>query len=307
MSINREAIKKDFKSYYDHFVSFNPLDRKRERFLLSIIKGQLPAEARIKKNSLIDSLWRHGNGIVDEFDLRYGLRKNHIPTREDRKEALATFILHNMRLVLSRVSKIRSQDDPEAMSLVSYGLDGLLRAIDLFDINRGTRFSTYAVHWIDSLIRKAAASGASPKAPRARKLNRLYKRGEKHLKELTGEHPDSMAVASFIGWGLKTLTDYHTSAITNIPAEIANLTGNCNAAEDDAATSEAVEALREAFHVLTPVEEEIIRKHFGVGAEVETLQSLAARFNVTKERIRQIENHGIEKMYLHLRQFRYDD
>jgi len=59
--------------------------------------------------------------------------------------------------------------------------------------------------------------------------------------------------------------------------------------------------------VLAPFEEDIIRRHYGFGYPEETLQSLASAYGVTKERIRQIENGGLEKLYLKVRYLRDPD
>jgi len=59
--------------------------------------------------------------------------------------------------------------------------------------------------------------------------------------------------------------------------------------------------------VLEPFEEDIVRRHYGFGYQEETLQGLADTYGVTKERIRQIENGALEKLYLKVRHFRDPD
>ena len=117
--------------------------------------------------------------------------------------------------------------------------------------------------------------------------------------------PSHEEVADFIGWSASTLNIFQTSAITNIPIEI------CDAEDPGippipitAINTETFAALHGAMCVLDPHEEEIIRRHYGLGYPEETLQSLADMFNVTKERIRQIENDGLKKLYLELRRHR---
>jgi len=311
----------DFREYYEKFRNKQPLSAKAERRLLHTIQGLPPPreheiEAEIDEFlsmvelglSIEDSLPQQPipgetDDICSVLDQLLGYPVH--PTNGEVQAAWKKFIVHNMRLVLSRVLRFRSQNDPNAMELVSYGTDGLLRAIELFDLSRNVRFSTYAVHWIDSFIRKGLEFIDGQKPPAAKQLNRDYKKGEKALTEKTGKRPSGEEVAKLIGWGASTLSIYQTSAISNIPIEICD-------AEDvsfppipiGAINTETFGALHEAMKVLDPHEEEIIRRHYGLGYMEETLQSLADMFGVTKERIRQIENDGLKKLYLELRRHR---
>lgn len=313
MSQLREGCKADFKRFYEQFLRYPPLPARRESLLLHVIKGRTPPAAKKTADveRAMDELWETRDTFSDFIDRTFASRnghgKNGKPTLQERDEAMRTFLLHNMRLVLSRVLKLRSQEDSEAMTLVSFGLDGLLRAIKLFDLNRGTRFSTYAVHWIDSMIKKGILSLAHPRPPVLKRLTRAYKRAEKTILLETGQKPDCLEVAGKLRWGSNTLTTYQTSNISNVPAD--SFDAPCD--EPDVVSAVAKKEIEEALHralpTLSPMEEEIIRRHFGVGYPEETLQSLAAFFRVTKERIRQIENGGLEKLYLKVRRFRDSD
>jgi RNA polymerase sigma factor (sigma-70 family) len=321
MSSGRGHNQGDFRDYYEQFRSKAPLSAKEERRLLRVIKRLPPTKEDIINDEVDDFLDQVELGISldcaadalaadllpgnEEEDIAGMLDQLLGPTVGEVKDAWKKFIMHNMRLVLSRVLRFRPQSDPNSMELVSYGTDGLLRAIDLFDLGRNVRFSTYAVHWIDSFIRKGLEFLDGQRAPAAKQLNRDFKKGEKALTERDGMRPTNEDVAEHIGWGTSTLVAYQSSSITNIPIEV------YDACDEKAcpipstvSNTEVFKALRGAMKVLDPHEEEIIRRHYGLGYPEETLQSLADMFHVTKERIRQIENDGLKKLYLELRRHR---
>ena len=304
----------EFRGYYEQFRKFPPLKANEELRLLHVIKGKRPPKA--SEMLAIDRLWDDGeeksfDSFLDSIFGKNGrdkTKRGRKPTPDEQTTAKDTFVLHNMRLVLSRVLKYRNQNDQNIMELVSYGTDGLYRAIDLFDLSRQVRFSTYAVHWIDSFIRKGMEFVDGRKPPAMRRMIQDYKKAEKDITEETGQRPGCLEVAEKLGWGIQNLTTYHTTGISNIPVEMFDAEEEGLVPVDDALTQrEMVEALRSAMPVLNAAEEDIIRRHYGWGFEEETLQSLANVFTVTKERIRQIENGGLQKLYMEVRHFRDRD
>ena len=318
-----------FRQYYDQFRAYPPLRPTEERRLLHVIKGlQPPVDydgmermwGKHRENGTrakIDDLW------LSPIEKLWGPEKPKKKTKEDmfpvngtcrpptareQADAIKKFVMHNMRLVLSRVLKFRHQEDPEVMEIVSYGTDGLYRAIELFDLARGTRFSTYAVHWIESQIRKGLKFVEGQKPPKLKKLTSAFKKAEKELTDEEGVRPTNEAVADHLNWGRKTLHVFQTSGISNIPIETFDAEDEgIEPILDDVAKRELVQALHDNMCVLEPFEEDIIRRHYGFGYPEETLQRLANVYGVTKERIRQIENGGLQKLYLKVRHFRDPD
>jgi RNA polymerase primary sigma factor len=314
----------DFRSYYDQFRAYPPLRPKEERRLLHVIKGLEPpvdyeGMARLwgkhKENGTkkaIDDLWLSpmekmwGAAKEDPFPVNGTSRK---PTPQEMADALQQFVMHNMRLVLSRVLRFRHQEDRDVMEIVSYGTDGLYRAIELFDLGRGTRFSTYAVHWIESQIRKGLTFVEGQKPPKLKKLMSSFKKAEKELMEEDGGiRPTNEAVADKLNWGKKTLHTFQTSGISNVPIETFDAEDeDVEPIIDSIIKKELIDALHNSMGVLEPFEEDIIRRHYGLGYPEETLQRLANFYGVTKERIRQIENGGLHKLYMEVRHFRDHD
>jgi RNA polymerase primary sigma factor len=312
-----------FRSYYDQFRAYPPLRPTEERRLLHVIKGlQPPVDydgmtrmwGKHKENgtkAAIDDLWLSpmekmwGRDVEVDFPVNGTCR---LPTPAEQEEAIQRFVMHNMRLVLSRVLKFRHQEDRDVMEIVSYGTDGLYRAIELFDLTRGTRFSTYAVHWIESQIRKGLTFVEGQKPPRLKKLTSSFKKAEKELTTEAGVRPTSEDVAKRLNWGTKTLHVFQTSGISNVPIETFDAEDDaCGPILEDVAKRELVKALHDNMGILEPFEEDIIRRHYGLGYPEETLQRLANVYGVTKERIRQIENGGLHKLYMELRHFRDHD
>ncbi len=312
-----------FRSYYDQFRAYPPLRPTEERRLLHVIKGLQPPPDYVGMTKMwgkhrengtkkaVDDLW------FSPLEKMWGPEKeevfpvngtSRIPSQEEMAVALQRFVLHNMRLVLSRVLKFRHQEDRDVMEIVSYGTDGLYRAIELFDLGRGTRFSTYAVHWIESQIRKGLTFVEGQKPPRLKKLTSAFKKTQKELTTEAGVRPTNEAVAERLNWGMRTLHVFQTSGISNIPIETFDAEDeSCLPIPESVIKREIIDALHDCMGVLEPFEEDIIRRHYGLGYEGETLQSLADVYGVTKERIRQIENDGLKKLYYELRPFRDPD
>lgn len=115
-------------------------------------------------------------------------------------EAYNLFIMSNMRLVMSRVGQFCSQDDQRSMDFVCDGTLGLIRAVEQFDLSRNFRFSTYAVWWIDSYIRKAIKFYEKETHATIKALKRKFKRAYEAMEAATGEPPSDEDVAWYLKW-----------------------------------------------------------------------------------------------------------
>jgi RNA polymerase primary sigma factor len=217
------------------------------------------------------------------------------------QEAREKFINHNMRLVISCVMKFCGPNDGRVMSLISDGTLGLLRAIKGFDLSLGYKFSTYAVWWIDSFIRKGLKFFEKETVATMRNLKQDFKLAKKAIEDDVGYSPSDAEVAEFLGWGsgiLKIFQKYNakrTMIAHNVCDDLSSAVENPVL---DAAASEYKDKIGKVLNRLTPIEEDIARRRYGVGCNEETLKEVAERYGKSRERIRQIETVALRKIFV---------
>lgn len=218
-------------------------------------------------------------------------------------------IKSNQRLIISIAKKYVNRG-LELEDLVQEGNIGLMKAIDRFEHERGFKFSTYAVWWIRHAVTAAVANQSRTiRVPvhRVEDINKLT-RVVKFLIQDLGRQPNvgEIAVAMKISETevskiLETVTkpisleapvnEDNSTMLDFIPYEYDVVT-------DFLAVKALKEQVRKVLNTLTPREEKVIRMRFGISEdETEfTLQDIAADFQVTAERVRQIEKDALEKL-----------
>lgn len=220
-------------------------------------------------------------------------------------KAREKFINHNMRLVISCVMKFCGPNDLRVMSLISDGTIGLLRAIRGFDLSLGYKFSTYAVWWIDSFIRKGLKFFEKETVATMKNLKQDFKLARKAIEEDVEYSPSDEEVAEFLGWGsgiLKIFQKYNAKR-TMIAHNVCNdLSSAVENPVVDAGASEYKDKIDNVLNKLTSIEEDIVRRRYGVGCNEETLKEVAERYGKSRERIRQIETTALRKIFIFLRE-----
>jgi len=219
----------------------------------------------------------------------------------------------NLRLVVMLARRYQGRGLP-LPDLIAEGNLGLIRAVEKFRWDRGTRFSTYATWWIRQAIQRALANQARLiRLPvHVEALLGKYKRTRDRLTQEQGKPPEPAEIASELGVTVKDLEALDEAA--RMPLSLETPVGGegegiqlkdvVRDREEPGAAAVAdvlrrQENLQELLDDLPPKEREIILDRFGLGRGREapmTLEAIGQRMGVTRERVRQIEAAALQKL-----------
>ena len=269
--------------------------------------------------SLQSPLHGYGRSIEDRFEPRGAAHDRWLRRADTLQRRVLTaknwIASCNLRLVIRWAKRYRGTKRKLGMSdLIQEGNIGLLKAIDKFDVSRENRFATYASWWVRQAMRRAVADTAKTIRIPVHMLERLnkFKRAEARHEMETGRKMTREEAARWLRitpekWDIVQMAQFGVLSLDapcgqDFEGPLVEYTEDPDFVDpiQNIGIAELREDLDRVMERLSPIEAYIIVRRFGLnGQPRQTLKQIADKYDLSRERIRQLENRALGKMKKH--------